>query len=80
VWGKNLHGWKATTKDGLMDTWRGIGPVNKPDCEATNQKEEMVEIPNQYFGSVFTHEDTSSVHDWARTASIHDVEFNLRQG
>ena len=62
-----------------MNACRGIGPVNNPDGEATNQKEEMVEILNQYFGSIFTHEDTSSLPDRARTASnafIHNVEFN----
>ena len=39
----------------------------------------MVEILNQYFGSVFTHEDTSSLPDCARTESnafIQDLEFN----
>ena len=58
----------------------GIGPLNKPDGEVTNLKEEMVEILNQYFGSVFTHEDTSSLPDCARTESdafIQDVEFNV---
>ena len=60
-----------------MNAYRGIRPENKPDGEATNQKEEMVEILNQYFGSM--HEDASSLPDRARTASnafIHDVEFN----
>jgi hypothetical protein len=57
----------------------GIGPLSKPDGEVTNLKEEMVEILNQYFGSVFTHEDTSSLPDCARTESIafiQDLEFN----
>ena len=40
---------------------------------------EMVEILNQYFGSVFTHEETSSLPDCASTESnafIQDLEFN----
>ena len=40
----------------------------------------MVEILNQYFRNVFTHEDTSSLLDCARTESnafIQDVEFNV---
>ena len=47
----------------------GIGPLIKPDGEVTNLKEEMVEILNQYFGSVFTNDDTSSLPDCVRTES-----------